>query len=49
MVGRFRWQVLLKSPDRNPVRALAKALMAEGQFRRHGLKIIVDVDPVDLM
>ncbi|MBM3300751.1 MAG: primosomal protein N', partial [Deltaproteobacteria bacterium] len=49
MVGRFRWQVLFKSPDRNPVRALVKGLMAEGLLKRHKLKIIVDVDPVDLM
>lgn len=48
-VGRFRWQVLFKSEDRGPVRNLVQTLMAEGHLKGHGMKIIVDVDPVDLM
>ncbi len=47
--GRFRWQVLFKCAQRDPVRKLVKGLMAEGHFKGHGLKIIVDVDPIDLM
>ncbi len=49
VVGRFRWQVLLKSAARGPVRALVKELMAGGHLKGSGFKIIVDVDPVDLM
>ncbi|MFH1117741.1 MAG: primosomal protein N' [Pseudomonadota bacterium] len=49
VVGRYRWQVLFKSGERAPVRNLVLALMAEGQLKGHGLKIIVDVDPVDMM
>ncbi len=48
-VGRYRWQVLFKSAERGPVRTLVQALMAEGHLKGHGLKIIVDVDPIDLM
>ncbi|MDQ7783828.1 MAG: primosomal protein N' [Desulfomonilaceae bacterium] len=48
-VGRYRWQVLFKSAERNPVRALVRALMEEGLFKGSGLKVIVDVDPIDLM
>lgn len=49
MVGRFRWQVLFKSATRGPVRRLVQQLMAEGHFKGHGLKVIVDVDPVDML
>lgn len=47
--GRYRWQVLFKAETRAPVRSLVRALMAEGHLKAHGLKIVVDVDPVDLM
>jgi len=49
LVGKYRWQVLFKSSDRRPLRALVQALIAEAQLKGHGLKIVVDVDPVDLM
>ena len=49
VVGRFRWQVLFKAGERGPVRSLVKALMANGSLRTHGLRIVVDVDPVELM
>ncbi|MEW6349757.1 MAG: primosomal protein N' [Thermodesulfobacteriota bacterium] len=49
VIGRFRWQILLKGTSRGPVRNLTKGLMAEGHLKGHGYKIIVDVDPVDLM
>ncbi len=48
-VGRYRWQILFKAAARAPVRSLVRALMAEGHLKAHGLKIVVDVDPVDLM
>lgn len=49
MVGRFRWQLLFKAAVRGPVRSLVKALITEGYLKGHGLKIVVDVDPIDLM
>jgi primosomal protein N' (replication factor Y) (superfamily II helicase) len=48
-VGRYRWQVLFKAAARAPVRNLVKTLMEEGHLDGHGLKIVVDVDPSDLM
>ncbi|MBI5571894.1 MAG: primosomal protein N' [Desulfomonile tiedjei] len=48
-VGRFRWQVLFKARTRGPLRELVKALVAQGSLHAHGLKIVVDVDPSDLM
>ena len=49
IVGRYRWQLLFKSATRAPVRSLVKALISEGYLKGHGLKIVVDVDPIDLM
>jgi primosomal protein N' (replication factor Y) (superfamily II helicase) len=49
MVGRFRWQILFKSPNRSNVRGLVKALKAENHLKGQGLKIVIDVDPIDLM
>jgi primosomal protein N' (replication factor Y) len=48
-VGRFRWQVLFKAGTRNPVRGLVRRLMEEGHLKASGVKIIIDVDPVDLL
>ncbi|MGO9565959.1 MAG: primosomal protein N' [Desulfomonilaceae bacterium] len=49
IVGRFRWQLLFKAAARGSVRSLVKALISEGYLKGHGLKIVVDVDPIDLM
>jgi primosomal protein N' (replication factor Y) len=49
MVGRFRWQVLFKAGARGPVRNLVRDLMSQGNLKAHGLRIVVDVDPVELM
>ena len=49
ILGRFRWQVLFKAATRGPVRSLVKALISEGYLKGQGLKIVVDVDPMDLM
>jgi primosomal protein N' (replication factor Y) len=49
IVGRFRWQILFKAASRGPLRDLIKALAQEGDFKGHGLKVIVDVDPIDLL
>jgi primosomal protein N' (replication factor Y) len=49
LVGRFRWQLLFKAADRSPLRTLVLSLMKEGHLKAHGLKIVVDVDPVDML
>ncbi|MEJ2717931.1 MAG: hypothetical protein P8182_12445 [Deltaproteobacteria bacterium] len=49
VVGRFRWQLLFKAASRAPVRKLVRTLMEEGHLKGHGLKIVVDVDPVDML
>jgi primosomal protein N' (replication factor Y) (superfamily II helicase) len=49
VIGRFRWQILFKAATRSPVRTIVKALMDEGQLKGQGFKILVDVDPVDLL
>jgi primosomal protein N' (replication factor Y) (superfamily II helicase) len=49
VVGKFRWQLLLKAPTRGPIRSLVKALKSEKALKSQGLKIIVDVDPVNLL
>jgi primosomal protein N' (replication factor Y) len=49
MVGRYRWQLLLKGANRAPLRDLVGAVQAEGHLKAHGLKIVVDVDPVDML
>jgi len=49
MVGRHRWQLLLKAANRGPLRDLVGAVQAEGRLKAHGLKIVVDVDPVDML
>lgn len=47
--GRHRRQLLLKGPSRLPLRQTVEALIDEGLLKAHGLKITVDVDPVDMM
>lgn len=49
LVGRYRWQVLFKAAERARVREMVLDLSSEGHFKAHGLKIVVDVDPVDMM
>jgi primosomal protein N' (replication factor Y) len=49
VVGRFRWQLLFKAASRAPVRKLVRTLMEEGHLKGHGLKIVVDVDPIDML
>ncbi|MEJ2067728.1 MAG: hypothetical protein P8Y09_07230, partial [Deltaproteobacteria bacterium] len=49
MVGRYRWQLLLKSETRGPVRELVRTLMSEGHLKASGMKIVVDVDPIDML
>jgi len=48
-VGRFRWQVLFKAATRNPVRGLVRRLMEEGHLKGTGVRVIIDVDPIDLL
>jgi len=49
LIGRFRWQVLFKAGERRYVRDLVRNLAADGHLKGHGLKIVVDVDPVDML
>lgn len=49
MVGKFRWQVLLKSLSRASVRQVIAQLKAEGHLKGQGVRTIVDIDPIDLM
>ncbi len=48
-VGKHRWQVLLKSQYRAPIRGMIAQLMEQGELKGHGLRIVVDVDPVDML
>ena len=44
--GRWRWQILLRSPKVPALRALGRsARSAEGALRRAGVRLVVDVDP----
>jgi primosomal protein N' (replication factor Y) (superfamily II helicase) len=47
--GKFRWQILLKSAERDPLRNLVIGLRENGELKVSGLRIVVDVDPVDLI
>ncbi|MFC1836069.1 primosomal protein N', partial [Thermodesulfobacteriota bacterium] len=47
--GRYRWQILFKGESRGPLRQMIKDLMEGGHLKAHGLKIVVDVDPVDML
>ena len=49
--GRFRWHILLKSPDvRTLRRAAAQALdHFEAGAGRRGVKLAVDVDPIEVL
>lgn len=47
----YRWHILLKGLKPGPLHNLARALMegVEGRASRTGVKVIVDVDPVDML
>jgi primosomal protein N' (replication factor Y) len=48
--GRSRWQVLLKSTGRKPLHTLMTALAAELEhLRPAGVRIAIDIDPIDMM
>jgi primosomal protein N' (replication factor Y) len=47
--GKFRWQVLLKSHRREPLRMLVNNLSGGGHLKVSGARVVLDVDPVDLM
>jgi primosomal protein N' (replication factor Y) len=48
--GRHRWQVLLRSAEVRLLRTLARnARAAEGQVRRAGLRVVIDVDPYSML
>ena len=45
--GRYRWQLLLKGPDRAAARALVRSILSQGA--PPGIRLKVDVDPVNFM
>ena len=49
LVGKFRWQVILKGRVRSSVRHLAELLIDQGITGKHAVRVSIDVDPVDLM
>ncbi|MBI4962242.1 MAG: primosomal protein N' [Desulfomonile tiedjei] len=49
VIGKFRWQVLFKASRRGPLRDLVKALVKEGHLKAQGLKVVIDVDPIDML
>ena len=51
LAGRFRWQILLKSRNAGILNLFTARLMAEigSAVRRHGVRLVVDVDPYVMM
>jgi len=47
--GKYRWQVLLKSPKRENVRRLVHELRDAGHLKISGVRVAIDVDPLELM
>jgi primosomal protein N' (replication factor Y) len=47
----YRWHILLKGLKPGPLHSMARALMdrAERQISKAGVKVIVDVDPIDML
>jgi primosomal protein N' (replication factor Y) len=46
--GRYRWQIVLKSLVPRACQRLISAVL-EGRFVQHGVRIAVDIDPIDMM
>ena len=51
VANKYRWQILLKSPNTEPLHKLVKKLMHEnsGMFNKKNIQVVVDVDPVFMM
>lgn len=51
LAGRYRWQILLKAPAASVLNLFAARLLAESgaAIRRHGVRLVVDVDPYVMM
>jgi primosomal protein N' (replication factor Y) (superfamily II helicase) len=49
MIGKFRWQIMLKSPDRSAVRKMTEALIDQGLLEGSGVQVFLDIDPIELM
>lgn len=47
--GRYRFQVLLKSNGIGPIRAALDKAAAEKRFAPAGVRVTIDVDPVDML
>ncbi len=47
--GKYRWQVLLKGPKRENLRRLVQRLRDDGHLNQTGVKVVIDVDPIEMM
>ena len=51
LAGRYRWQLLLKSPDAAALKEYAARLLADNgtRIKQGGIRLVVDVDPYMMM
>lgn len=47
--GKYRWQVLLKGTTRENLRRLVQQLRDAGHLNQPGVKVTIDVDPIEMM
>jgi primosomal protein N' (replication factor Y) len=47
--GRTRWHIWLRAGERRPLRRLLRALCAQEQVIRSGVRVSVDVDPISAL
>lgn len=47
--GRYRFRVLLRAPERRPLRLVARAVARASQDTHRLVRVVVDVDPVHMM
>ncbi|MGD9817356.1 MAG: primosomal protein N' [Desulfomonilaceae bacterium] len=48
-LGKHRWQILFKGQDRWKVRNIVTELRESGVLKAHGMRISIDVDPINLI
>jgi len=47
--GRWRWQILLKSPGHGPLRAVLEGVLGDIESPPSGVRIRLDIDPVSML
>lgn len=47
--GKYRYQCLLKSPDASLLNSFCRRLMSDGKWIPNGVKVVVDIDPQNMM